>query len=77
MDCWVLRRPPGTGLDTHREAAGKIRGGSATCDLARLDSQRQDFWGVTRGGRAPGVALDPWLIACAPSGHSVGCVADS
>jgi hypothetical protein len=34
------------------------------------------FGVVTRGGRAPGVALDPWLIACAPSGHSVGGFAD-
>jgi hypothetical protein len=34
------------------------------------------FDGVTRGGRAPGVALDPWLISCDLSGHSVGGLAD-
>jgi hypothetical protein len=30
----------------------------------------------TRGGRAPRLALDPWLISCAPIGHSVGGCAD-
>jgi hypothetical protein len=34
------------------------------------------FDGVTRGGRAPGVALDPWLISYAHSGHSVSGSAD-
>jgi hypothetical protein len=34
------------------------------------------FDGLTRGGRAPRVALDPWLISCAHSGHSVGGSAD-
>jgi hypothetical protein len=57
-----------------KETADQIRGGSATCDLARLRKWRLIFGCVTRGGRAPGVALDPWLLSCAPSGHSIsGC----
>ncbi len=38
---------------------------------ARVCSQGRIFGVVTRGGRAFRVALDPWLISCAHSGHSV------
>ena len=31
----------------------------------------------TRGGRARRLALDPWLISCAPAGHSVSGCADN
>src|SRR5215469_5482873 len=63
-------------------------GGSATCLFARpprphpdplpRPRERELFCAaVPRGGRALRIALDPWLISCAPTGHSVGGEADS
>ncbi len=40
-----------------KETADQIRGGSATCDLARLRKWRLIFGCVTRGGRARPLAI--------------------